>query len=88
MTHKDIKRKIRKQLKNNYPNWKKLNKKQKKAIAKEVLNEVVKGYDFNKPVKAPIPELLGIEKQAAAIFNQGIMTIADMDQFITDQHNS
>jgi len=88
MTHKDIKRKIRKQLKTNYPNWKKLSKKQKKAIAKEVLNEAVKEYDFNKPVKASIPKLLGIENQVAAIFNQGIMTIADMDKFITDQHNS
>ncbi|MCP4077328.1 MAG: transposase, partial [Gammaproteobacteria bacterium] len=30
----------------------------------------------------------GIENQVAVTFNQGIMTIADMEHFITDQHNS
>ncbi len=88
MTHKDIKRKIRKELKKKYPNWRKLKKKQKKAIAKEVLNEAVAEYDFNKPVEAPIPELLGIENQAAVTSNLGIMTIVDMEKYIADQHNS
>ena len=63
MHHKDIKALIRKQLKIEYPNWKFLTKKEKKAIAKKVLDEVVKDYDFSREVKTPVPELLGIEKQ-------------------------
>ena len=39
MHHKNIKQIIRKQLKKQYPNWKQLSKKQKKAISKAVLNE-------------------------------------------------
>jgi hypothetical protein len=47
MHHKAIKAQIRKQLKTKYPNWKRLSRKQKKAIAKMVLNEAVKDYDFS-----------------------------------------
>lgn len=49
MHHKEIKAIIRKQLKREYPNWKRLTKKKKREIANSVLEEVVKGYEFNKP---------------------------------------
>jgi hypothetical protein len=47
MHHKNIKAKIKKQLKKDYPNWNRLNQKKKKTIAKAVLKEVIKDYDFN-----------------------------------------
>jgi len=46
MHHKAIKAKIRKQLKTQYPNWQCLTKKEKKAIAKKVLDEAVKKLGF------------------------------------------
>jgi len=72
MQAKDIKTIIRKQIKKQYPNWNRLSKKQKKTIAKEVLTEVVKGYDVNQEIRNPLPELLGIEEQVSI---SGIMTL-------------
>ena len=71
MQHKNIKRIIKTQLKRNHPHWKKLPKKDKKAIAKSVLAEVVKEYDFSQTVDAPLEELIGIEDQlpTAGIMN-------------------
>ena len=61
MTHKDIKNTVRKQLKKEYPNWKRLKKKEKKAIAQQVLTEIVNDYDYSLPVSTPFPELPGSE---------------------------
>lgn len=85
MHHKDIKAQIRKQLKSKYPNWKRLTKKQKRAIAKIVLDEVVKDYDFGQEVKTPLPELLGIEEQLPMV---GIMGLEAMERFIESHDNS
>ncbi len=52
------------------------------------MNEAVAEYDFNKPAEAPLPELSGIENQAAVISNPGIMTVADMVKYIADRHDS
>lgn len=79
MQAKDIKTIIRKKLKKQYPNWVRLGKKQKKTIAKEVLTEVVKGYDVNQEIKNPLPELLGIEEQVSI---SGITTLDEMAGFI------
>lgn len=79
MHHKDIKRLIIKQLKKEYPHWKKLSKNKKREIAKKVLNEVIKGYKFSKLVQAPLEELLGIENQ---VLNKGIKTLSEMDELI------
>ena len=46
MHHKAIKAQIRKQLKTRYSNWDRLSRKEKKSIAKKVLEEVVKDHDF------------------------------------------
>ena len=63
MHHKNIKLSIRKQLKKQFPNWKKLAKKQKIDIAKKILAEAVAEYDFTQVVETPKEDLLGIEEQ-------------------------
>jgi hypothetical protein len=79
MHHKDIKTQIRKQLKREYPNWQRLNKKAKKQIARKVMVEVVAGYDFSDEVKTPALELVGLSGQH---LTKGIMTIDQMTKFI------
>jgi hypothetical protein len=82
MHHKNIKAIIRKQLKTNYRDWKGLKKREKREIAKKVLDEVVTGYDFKKEVKTDRLDLLGIKEQA---LTPGIMDLNQMAQFI-DSH--
>ena len=84
MHHKNIKRIIRKQLKKQYPNWKQLSKKQKKAISKAVLNEAVAQYDFEQDIQIPLEELIGIEEQTQM---DDIMNLKEMAHFI-DVFNS
>ena len=84
MHHKNIRLIIRKQLKRQYPNWKRLNKKTKKEIARKVLAEVTAEYDFNQDIQASPEELLGIEQQ---IPTEGIIKLDEMAQFI-DMVNS
>ena len=84
MHHKNIKLIIRKQLKKEYPNWKRLNKKTKKEIARKVLVEVSAEYDFNQDIQASREELLGIEQQ---IPTEGIIKLDEMARFI-DMVNS
>jgi hypothetical protein len=79
MQKKDIKAKVRKQLKNRFPNWHRLTKKEKKAIAQKVLDEVVKTYDFSKEIETPTLELIGLSDQQLA---KGIMTIEQMAEFV------
>jgi hypothetical protein len=78
MHHKNIKLIIRKQLKKQFPNWKRLGKKQKKDIARKVLAEAVGEYDFKQIVEAPKEELLGIEEQLP----KGIIKLDEMARFI------
>jgi hypothetical protein len=85
MHHKDIKAKIRKQLKIQYPNWKRLSRKKKKAVAKMVLDEVVNGYNFSQEIKTPMAELLGLEEQSSF---SGIMDLEAMARFIDSHNNS
>ncbi len=86
MTHKDIKNTVRKQLKKEYPDWKKLKKNEKKAIARKVVSEVVSNYDYSEPVRTPFAELLGIEEQVG--INDKIMNLVQMEQFISDFNNN
>ena len=48
MQRKEIKAIARKQLKRNYPDWKRLKKREKREISNKVLDEVVVSYDFKK----------------------------------------
>lgn len=77
--------KIRKQLKTEFPNWKRLTRKEKKAVSKMVLDEVVKDYDFNQEVKASSDELIYIEGQS---LNAGIMDLEEMGRFVEGHKNS
>ena len=86
MCHKDIKRIIKKQLKTQYPNWKRLKRKIKKEIAKKVLVEVTADYDFNGEITVPHADLLGIEEQLSA--NKGIITLDEMANFIEKVNKS
>lgn len=85
MHHKHIKRLINKQLKKQFPNWKRLTKKIKKGIAKKVLEEVTTDYDFNQTVSISREELLGIQQQVPT---KGIVNLAEMAEFINKIHNS
>ena len=78
MHPKDIKRSIRKQLKKQFSNWKRIGKKQKKVIARKVLAETVAEHDFKQVVDAPMEELLGIEDQIP----EGIIKLDEMARFI------
>jgi hypothetical protein len=78
MHHKNIKLIIRKQLKKQFPNWKRLGKKQKKDIARKVLAEAVAEYDFKQVIDAPKEELLGIEEQLP----KGIIKLDEMARYI------
>jgi len=81
---KNIKAIIKKQLKTYYRNWKRLSKKEKKTIAKMVLDEVVENYDFSEEIKTPKHELLGIEGQ---LLTPGIMDLDGMARFIDSHEN-
>ncbi len=79
MHHKAIKAEIRKQLKTQHPNWQSLTKKEKKAIAKKVLDEAVYNCDFKQDVTTPLEVLLGIESQVPTA---SIMNLDKMGRFI------
>jgi len=79
MHHKNIKLIIRKQLKKQFPNWKRLSRKEKKEISEKVLSAVVAEYDFKQTVAAPKEDLLGIDQQMPT---KGIIKLDDMAHLI------
>jgi hypothetical protein len=79
MHKKDIKAQVRKQLKTNFPNWHRLTKKEKREIARKVLDEVVDSYDYPKEIETPVPELIGLSDQQPT---KGILTIEQMAEFV------
>lgn len=85
MHHKNIKLAVRKQLKKEFPNWKRLSKKTKKELARKVLTEVVSGYDFKQTITVPKAELLTIETQFPT---KGIINLNDMAGFIEMFNNN
>ncbi len=85
MHHKNIKLIVRKQLKKQYPSWKRLNGKIKKELSRKILAELNSEYDFSCDVKASREELLGIENQIPA---KGIIKLDEMAQFINMVKNN
>ncbi len=85
MYHKNIKRIIRKQLKKQYPNWKRLKRKVKKQIIQKVIAEYVDEYDFSQDIAAPREELLGLEEQVPT---EGIVKLNEMAQLIEKVNNN
>ena len=78
MHHKNIKLSVRKQLKKQYPNWKRLGRKLKKEIARKILAEAEAEYDFKQAIDVPEEELLGIEEQLP----KGIIKLDEMARYI------
>jgi hypothetical protein len=79
MHHKDIKRIVKEQLKSNFPNWKSLNRKEKKKIAREIVEKVSNAYDFSQQLSIPVEELTGIEDQVPTA---GVMSLDEMARFV------
>jgi hypothetical protein len=78
MREKDIKRQVLKQLKKEFPNWRRLSGKEKKRIAKEVLQSVVAKLTSNEHVsEIPVHELTN-----TPIPMPGMIKLAKMEQFI------
>ena len=84
MHHKNIKAIIRKQLKKNYRNWKRLTRREKKQIAEKVSDEVKSNYDFSKEIETDKLELLGIKQQE---LTSGMMNLEEMERFIEKNEN-
>lgn len=78
MHHKNIKLIVRKQLKKQCPNWKRMVKKEKKDIASKILAEAVAKYDFTQDIEATKEELLGIDGQLPT----GIIKLEEMARYI------
>lgn len=82
---KDIKVIVRKQLKKQFPNWKRLSHKEKKEIANKVLAELVAEYDSKQTVTTPKQDLLGIEQQMPS---KGIINLDAMAQLVDTVNKS
>ncbi len=83
MHEKNIKKQVNRQLKKRFPNWRKLQKKEKKKLARQVLEAVVSDYDFTQLIETNDKSLFGVEEQAPA---RGMMTLAEMALYI-ERHN-
>jgi len=80
MQAKDIKRLVRKQLKQRIPNWRRLPRKQKKALAKEVLAEVAVGSLPADWKLVPMSELTGTPWSLG-----GIISLNKMGTFVENK---
>lgn len=81
MHAKNIKRIVVKQLKKNFKPWSSLTKKEKKRLAKKVLDEVVATYSFDEEVEVPIHELTGVPA-----LPEGIIPLGKMGLFIEEKN--
>lgn len=77
MQEKVIKRLVVKQLKKEFPNWRRLPKRKKKELAKQVLKEAVAAYDCKQASGISLSELTGTPVPPA-----GIISLKDMEEFI------
>lgn len=84
MHEKNIKRMVVKQLKRKFPHWSRLNKKTKKSLARQVLEETYHSYPFDQKITAPLHELTG----TPAIENGKIMTLEEMKRFVANHHSN
>ncbi len=81
MHHKNIKVIVKRQLKKDHPNWRRLTKKEKKVLSKQVTEAVVNDYDFKQEIDTPVEELIGIDNQ---IINDDIIALDEMNTMIDD----
>nr|WP_319396189.1 transposase [uncultured Desulfobacter sp.] len=85
MHKKNIKLNIKKQLKNKFPNWKRLTKNRKKELIQEVMAEVVNDYDYSQTLDIPTEELIGVEGQSPS---EGIRNLSEMADYIETFHSN
>jgi len=85
MQHKNIKRVIKKQIKKEHPNWKRLSKKEKRKVSQQITEAVIDKYNFKQEIDVPIEELIGIETQTP---NENIIPLTEMDILIDDFHKN
>ncbi|MCI5190310.1 MAG: hypothetical protein D3905_11075, partial [Candidatus Electrothrix sp. AS4_5] len=81
MHNKNIKRIVQKELKKNYPNGNRLNRKTKKEISRKVLAQVAGEYDFKQEISASSDELLGVEQQ---VQTKGIISLDQMADIVNE----
>lgn len=79
MHEKHIKHLIVKQLKKDFPYWRRLPKKQKKNLAKQALDEVICKYKFDEEVREPLHVLTG-----TPAIPEGIIPLGKMEQLIAN----
>jgi hypothetical protein len=77
MQAKDIKRLVIKQLKANFPNWRRLTKKEKKALAKQTIIEVMADYKEGQWKHVPLHELTNMPDVPP-----GIIPLHEMAKYI------
>ena len=80
MQEKDIKRIVIRQLKTNFPYWRRLSKKQKKALVEEALNDVMASYQPSQAKHMPLHELTNTPTPPA-----DIIPLSEMGKFIEDR---
>jgi hypothetical protein len=83
MQEKIIKRLVLKQLKRDFPDWRRLPKAKKKALAKQVLGEAVAQYNDHERTDMSLSELTG-----TAIPLDGIIALSEMGAFIEESTRS
>jgi len=81
MQEKDIKRLVIKQLKTNFPHWRRLTKKEKKTLAEQTLIEVMTDYNKEQAKHVPLHELTNMPG-----LPDGIIPLHEMEKFIAS-HN-
>lgn len=79
MQEKDIRRLVVKQLKRDFPDWRRLTKKQKKELAKQVLEEVKGSYKSDELMNVPLNELTSTPVPPA-----GLIPLGEMEGFVED----
>jgi hypothetical protein len=79
MPEKDIKRLVIKQLKAKFPHWRRLTKKEKKALAEQAIIEVMADYDPQQTKQVPLHELTNMPELPS-----GIIPLPDMAAYIAN----
>jgi len=80
MHEKEIRRLACKQLKA-IPGFKRLPRKQKKKVSQDILDNILRDYNFNEPVTTKLNELTATPDIEAM---RGLMTLSDMERLIED----
>ena len=80
---KNIRKIVNKQLKTKHPHWKSMTRKIKKLLAREVVDEVVKNYDYSQSLDLSVEALTGIDNQTPS---GGIRSLSEMANYIDNFH--